>query len=211
MTELNCEGLRDAAPELALGVLSGRERAEAIAHLQDCPACEQFVRELSVVGDRLVALVPGAEPPVGFEQRVLDRLGIARRRRWRRRWLAAAAVLVAIGLAAAGWTLRGALVDRDVRDFASATITSDGHPVGEVFAYSDLRSWLYVELSSPRATGTVSCQVRLGDGRTMTVGTFPVSAGSGQWAVPAPIMGERLVEVRILAEDGSLLGTATFG
>jgi hypothetical protein len=45
----------------------------------------------------------------------------------------------------------------------------------------------------------------------MTVGSFPVSAGSGQWAVPAPASEAHLVEVRILAEDGSLLGSARFG
>lgn len=210
MAELDCGRLHEVGPELALGVLDGRDRARAIAHLQDCPACEQHVRELSVIGDRLVLLVPGAEPPVGFEQRVLDRLGVPGRRRWRRRWLAAAAVLLAIGLAAAGWAVRGAL-HTDEPDFASAMITANGAPVGEAFAYSDHRSWLYVELSSPTATGTVSCEVRLDDGRTLTVGTFPVAAGSGQWAVPAPISGAHLVEVRIRAEDGTLVGAAHFG
>jgi hypothetical protein len=210
MAESGCERLHEVGPELALGVLAGRDRAQAIVHLQDCQPCEQHVRELSVIGDRLVLLVPGAEPPVGFEQRVLHRLGLQRRRPWRRRWLAAAAVLVAVALAAAGWVLHGA-TRTDERDFSSAMITANGVPVGEAFAYSDRQSWLYVELSAPRASGTVSCEVRLDDGRTMTVGSFPVSAGSGQWAVPAPASEAHLVEVRILAEDGSLLGSARFG
>src|SRR5947199_5423679 len=134
MAELGCERLHEVGPELALGVLSGRDRADAIVHLQDCPVCEQHVRELSVIGDRLVLLVPGAEPPVGFEQRVLDRLGLpARRRHWRRRWLAAAAAVLAVGLGAAGWAVHGALqteggftTDAVAGNGSTAAITADG-------------------------------------------------------------------------------------
>lgn len=214
MAELECARLHELGPELALGVLSGRERAQAVAHLQDCPSCEQHVRELSVIGDRLVLLAPSAEPPVGFEQRVLDRLGLPERRRpWRRRWVAAAALLLALGLAAGGWVLHATLdAERGFTSVASngttAALTDEGTRVGEVFLYSDRRSWLYVEVSSPKVSGTVLCQARLTDGRTVTVGTFPVSAGTGQWAVPAPVTADRLAEVRLLAEDGSIVGAA---
>jgi hypothetical protein len=211
MAELDCAQLRELGPELALGVLAGRDRAVAIAHLQDCPACEQHIRELSAVGDRLVSLVPGAEPPVGFEQRVLARLGLAHphRRRWRRWVTAAAAVLVAAALATAGWALRGTL--HNDHDLATATITAGGSQVGEVFADTDRRPWLYVDVSAAQFHGTVTCQVQLADGRSLTVGSFPVNAGSGQWAGPAPLEGVQLTEVRLLAEDGSVLGSAHFG
>lgn len=210
MAELHCAELRELAPELALGVLAGRDRALAIAHLQDCSACEQHVRELSVVGDRLIGLVPGAEPPIGFEQRVLARLGLTHRRRWRHWLVAAAAVVAAAAIAAAGWFLRGA--PGNDHDLASAMLTADGGTqVGEVFAYADQRSWLYVDLSSAQASGTVSCQIQLADGRTLTVGSFPVSAGSAQWAGPAPLSDAQLQEVRILADDGRIVGTAHFG
>lgn len=72
----DCTRLHELAPELALGVLTGEERAEARKHLATCADCREYVLELTSVGDGLLALVPGAEPPVGFEDRVLSRMGI---------------------------------------------------------------------------------------------------------------------------------------
>lgn len=68
--DANCERLREVGPELALGVLPGRERAEAVAHLDRCADCREYVRQLTGVGDRLVGLLPDREPPPGFETRV---------------------------------------------------------------------------------------------------------------------------------------------
>lgn len=136
MSELNtmsCDELADVAAELALGVLTGRERAQAIEHLDRCDACREHVRQLALTGEELLGLLPGIEPPAGFETRVMDRLGSSGRRRPRiaaehrlrparehrlgpagkrpsrtRRMLAVAAValaVVAVGLG--GWGLRG--------------------------------------------------------------------------------------------------------
>jgi hypothetical protein len=79
MSELNdmtCPELADVAAELALGVLTGRERAIAIAHLNRCEACREDVRQLMATGEQLRELLPPAEPPAGFETRVLERLGL---------------------------------------------------------------------------------------------------------------------------------------
>jgi hypothetical protein len=76
MNEMSCAMLADAAAELALGVLTGRERADAIEHLDRCEACREDVRKLMATGDGLLGLVPAAEPPAGFETRVLNRLGL---------------------------------------------------------------------------------------------------------------------------------------
>lgn len=72
---MGCDELADVAAELALGVLTGRERAEALAHLAQCPACRENVRQLAVTGEELLELLPLSEPPPGFETRVMDRLG----------------------------------------------------------------------------------------------------------------------------------------
>ena len=79
MSELNetgCAEFADAAAELALGVLTGRERARALAHLDQCEACRENVRQLTVTGEELVGLLPAIEPPAGFETRVMERLGL---------------------------------------------------------------------------------------------------------------------------------------
>jgi len=73
--EMTCAELANVAAELALGVLTGRERAEAVAHLDWCEDCREDVRQLMATGEGLLALLPEREPPAGFETRVLDRLG----------------------------------------------------------------------------------------------------------------------------------------
>ncbi len=82
MSVYSCAQLRDVAAELALGVLGGAERAEAIMHVNGCARCQALVNELTEVADALPLLAPEIEPPVGFEQRVLSS-GRARRRRTR--------------------------------------------------------------------------------------------------------------------------------
>ena len=77
MDEMSCDEFAEVAAELALGVLTGRERAAALAHLNGCESCREQVRELTMVQDELLALLPSQEPPAGFESRVLERLGLS--------------------------------------------------------------------------------------------------------------------------------------
>jgi anti-sigma-K factor RskA len=77
LNEMGCADFADAAAELALGVLTGRERARALSHLDRCDACRENVRQLTVTGEELVGLLPAIEPPAGFETRVMERLGLA--------------------------------------------------------------------------------------------------------------------------------------
>jgi hypothetical protein len=74
--DMTCAELADVAAELALGVLTGRERALAVAHLEKCDACREHVRQLMATSEQLLELLPPAEPPAGFETRVLERLGL---------------------------------------------------------------------------------------------------------------------------------------
>lgn len=74
MTPLRCSELRDMAPEVALGLLTGEERALALAHLEGCAACRAEVASLAGVADELLLTGPEAEPPEGFDRRVVGRL-----------------------------------------------------------------------------------------------------------------------------------------
>lgn len=60
--------------EVALGVLDPEERTTVLSHLAGCPACREELLELSAVADRVAAQAPPAEPPAGFEDRVLARI-----------------------------------------------------------------------------------------------------------------------------------------
>lgn len=125
--DMTCEQLHEVGAELALGVLSGRERAEAAAHLDLCADCRECVEQLVLVGDGLLGLLPGIEPPAGFEGRVARRLSQAqaardghetarglglRREGFRRRVrlrIASAAAVLALGCGFGGWALGTAI------------------------------------------------------------------------------------------------------
>jgi hypothetical protein len=113
MTEMDCARADDAAAEFALGVLPGRDRAQLIAHVEECAGCRARLADLADLADNLIALVPAAEPPPCFETRVLAAVGALpaaapRRRRWPRTVSRAlAAVVLAAVVAMGGWSARG--------------------------------------------------------------------------------------------------------
>lgn len=73
---MECDELVGVAAELALGALTGRERADALAHLDQCEACREHVRRLTMTGEELFGLLPSCEPPAGFEIGVMARIGL---------------------------------------------------------------------------------------------------------------------------------------
>jgi anti-sigma-K factor RskA len=221
MSELNsmsCAEFHDSAAELALGVLTGRERAEALTHLDHCEACREHVRQLATIGEEVLGLLPFAEPPAGFETRVMDRLGLAapapqplrhRRRRpvWGhefspRRALAAAAVVVALlGAALGGWGLHASTAPAASSALTSATMiaAADHDNVGEVYVYSGDQHWMYMSVDLESGNDTVICQLVDSNGHITTVGSFRLADGYG-----SPV-GARLVTA-----NGTVLATASF-
>ena len=104
---MDCDGLAEVAAELALGALTGRERAQAIMHLDGCGTCREHLRRLALTEEDLPGLLPGCGPPAGFETGVIGRLGFTRRHRrqppTRPRWMlatAAAAVEAVVAVVA---------------------------------------------------------------------------------------------------------------
>jgi len=69
-----CEIFASVAPELALGSLTGSDRATALAHLENCEECAALLAELSAAADALLLAAPEADPPAGFEVRWLSRV-----------------------------------------------------------------------------------------------------------------------------------------
>lgn len=219
LDEMSCDEMAGMAAELALGVLTGRERARAIAHLDRCEPCRETVRELTETGEGLLALVPSREPPAGFESRVVARLGIAERRPKRtRRMLAVAAVALAVvasGLG--GWGLRGATSSpaagtaRTAASLYSAPLTTAGHrTAGTVYLYDGNPRWLYMSVRVGSANGAVVCQLVSRDGHVTTVGSFRLTGGYGYWASPEHVDPDNVKEARLTTPNGTVLATASF-
>lgn len=211
--EPGCDEFGRVAAELALGVLPGFERAEALAHLDRCPACRTAVARLAETRDRLLAAVPEADPPAGFERRALAGLGRGGRRA-RRRTAVAAAVL-AVALVAAGWLLgRAGAPSADTPgpaavavgggELAAAELTSGGRPVGWAYAHPGPGSFVYVALD-PRtvAAGRVSCSLHRPDGSQVGLGTFAVAPDYAYWAVPVPLDAAALRGAELVLRDAA--------
>lgn len=182
-----CDAVRALAPEVALGALAGTERAAVLAHLAGCDACRDVVADLSRVADRLLLAAPPAEPPPGFESRVLDRLAetgapVVRAPRWRRLVALAAAVVLVLAGMAAGWVAAGA--DDPGPLVAAPMQDAEGDDVGRVFLYDGEQAWMFLTVDGwSDAWGAVPYQVRvdLVDGRRVLLDGAGLSAGGGGW------------------------------
>lgn len=228
MSDLSCVQMRELAAEMALDILAGYERATAQAHLNVCPSCRAYVSSLTQVSDRMLALVPGAEPPLGFEDRVLARMGMTPppARQPRRRWwpMAIAAAAAALVFGVGGWVIGAVTMEHavttteagespgsgaEVLRFANLR-TSDEHQVGQVFTYQGQPSWVYMAVSADPAVKWVTCELVRRDGTTVQVGMFLLNSGKGSWGAPLTADPGQMVGARLVTGDGSVLASATF-
>ncbi|MGH3853981.1 MAG: hypothetical protein ACRDR6_10900, partial [Pseudonocardiaceae bacterium] len=228
MTELTCPQCRELAPELALDVLTGTERARALAHLDRCANCRDIACALTVTADRLIELLPDAPPPAGFEQRVLTALTppTPSTRRW---WQPAAAVLFAVALAGAGgWALGGLTHDKAPAQgtaqpgersvmFApllTAEHQGSGSEVGQAYVYPGQPAWIYLSLKTGRhpTSGTVRCELVRGDGSSVPIGTFRLTKGYAAWgiALTAAVGHGPFAMAKVIDSSGDTLATAHF-
>src|SRR6202034_1069468 len=96
-----CVAVRDDLAALAVGTLTGRQRAELLVHLEGCARCAAELEELSAAADALITLIPDAEPPGGFAARTTALMRAepkVRQRPTLRRVIAIAAVVIALGI-----------------------------------------------------------------------------------------------------------------
>jgi anti-sigma factor RsiW len=215
-----CDAVHDELAELALGTLSGRARSEVLDHVTTCARCSAELQQLSAVADELLQLAPQIEPPVGFELRVAERLGLAavprRSRRRRAPLVAAAAALV---LVLVGATV-GVLASRDGSGSSGnrpaiaaplrAELTSQGRTVGDVSVSNDRPAWMYVTLDGMRFSGTVRCVLTLTGGAIQTAGVFRLTGDYGAWGVPLHVAPDDVRTVEVVDDNGAVLAAARF-
>jgi anti-sigma-K factor RskA len=192
VSALSCADVRELAPELALGILSGAERAEVVLHVNGCARCLASVAELTEAADAIPQLAPEAEPPPGFEAGVLHRLG-ERERRTRRRWIAAAAA-VAAGAMIVSVTVVRVIDAKDTTPVAATGTTTPavGEPVPVAMQGGPLNlaaGWAFVNDQHGVAvsvdygipSGSYAVQVVPTRGEPTAIGTIEVVDGRGHW------------------------------
>jgi hypothetical protein len=185
--------------------------------------CEQFQAvsaelALGEVADDLAALTPRAEPPPGFESRVMAALASRpktaplRRRAPRRAQLVAAAVAAAVLIGGGGWIVGHtsshppAVADAQL---ASADLVAGGHPVGQVVLATGDDPWVSMAVDSNLGHQTVVCQLRDQQGQTITVGSFTLNSGYGYWAAPVPASASSITAAQLVDTAGHVLATAS--
>lgn len=204
----------DDLADLALGHVGGERRAALAEHLLACPTCRQEHGALVASIEEVVVTAPSVQPPLGFDQRTLARIGVgatsAPASGGRRRWpaLAAAAALVVV-LAVGGATLTLAGDDGPSDDRVAALVTDEGRDVGTATVTEvDGEPVLVVGLAVGAEGATYTCRMRFADGSTLDTAPWAAAPGAG-WLVPLPTDRGPLTAIELTAPDaGSPWSTA---
>jgi hypothetical protein len=186
VSALSCAEVRELAPELALGILGGAERAEALLHVNGCARCQAHVAELTEAADVIPQLAPEAEPPAGFEDRVLRRLD-ERERRTRRRWIAAAVAVAAAAMILSVTVVR-VIESNDTQitnQAASAPVAvameGGAGPVTAGWAFVNDHHGVAVSVDYGIPSGKYAVQVTPTRGTSTSIGTMEIVDGRGNW------------------------------
>jgi hypothetical protein len=225
-----CDEYSENLAELALGILTGRDRAATLAHVDTCAHCADELEQLAHSADAVLSVAPELEPPVGFEVRLFDRMGVAdappraepsgltpfRRVARAPRWiLAAAAAVVALGVglgigsSIGGGTPRTTSATSSHDLVGQATLTADGSAVGNVVTYGGKSPWMIVTLADSSANGRIFCEVVTADGVVHKVGAFSATYGYAAWDAPLPVAPQDVREAEVVSSNGAVIATAS--
>jgi hypothetical protein len=223
--------MRDLAAEIALGIVDGAERADALRHLSTCAECRRLVEQLSQVADELLVLAPVQEPPPGLESRVVQAMGLQesppRRRLARRlspRWLAlrlgsalATAAVTAAALIAVyhddhqtAERYRGILDQAGGQYFLAEPLADEtGARGGVAFGYEGSPSWLLLTVEPAHRDAVTSGELVIIDGRKIALPSLELDR-KGSWGGALPVNLYKVASIRLLGEHPREILQASF-
>jgi hypothetical protein len=223
----------DLLLDLALGDVPEPDKELLTQHLSTCPECKDRYDAVHSSIELALPAAPRVQPPPGFDQSVLEamgmtgatsgrdrdalasspesgeihRYGLRRRRGYVLVALAAAAIGVVIGL---GGSLAAGGFDDDppamIEALGTPLVTADGETVG-MATLSYLGDQRVVVVAATGGGGsTYECRLRFPDGRTSTLGEWAVPDTGSTWVMPAPYTGTMTVE--LVNDSGAVWSTA---
>lgn len=212
MTDTGCDVARESLAELALGTLRGEELRQVSSHVEQCRDCRREVTSMLPVASQLLELIPGTEPPLGFDRRVLSRVQQSdSSKAWfsrRRTVIMSIAAAAAIIFGVSGWLVgAGSSGQHRTRPELTAAFTNQGHQVGQIEAYGKPQ-WLTVTVHGTGISGPVTCQLVHGDGSVTTMGSFDLVGGSGTWSTPDPAGMANVSQARLVDSSGAVIAVA---
>lgn len=208
--------------ELALGQLGEPYRTPLMQHLATCPQCRGDYDDILAAVDATLPAAPQIAPPIGFEQRVMSRIGAlataeatprppGRRLRGRLLLAAAAVVLAALAGGAAAVAIWGdddAAREPVLTADSAALRKGNGKIVGTAAPSSvDDKPVIVVSISDPPVGVEYHCRVMLGDGRTVDSASWTdEDPGGSTWIIPVP--EGHVVNLEVVTNDGRVWSSA---
>jgi hypothetical protein len=211
---LTCDDVVVLAPELALGVLDGSERAQVLSHLDSCDSCRHLVDDLATTIARVVAAAPGIDPPPGFDRQVVARLAPlvpkepAHPRR-RRLVAGLGALAVAASLSLAGFLVASGGDSGPATRRAAITSAGDWAR-GDVLVVDAHPTWVTMRVSVDYEAKNLHCELALADGQVVKLGTFHEVGGAWEWGGTIPAKASDVVEARLVGADGTIVASGRF-
>jgi hypothetical protein len=207
---------------MALGKSTTTERRLILKHVRSCESCRAFLREMHEVADQVLFAAPSADPPPGFEQRVLNALGPHKSPRViQLRWVAFAAVF-ALTLGALWARLLPRIFESEQDRLAAQYIQAletlggkalyasrlesiTGEDVGSLFVYEGNPSWMFLTIEdAEKPTGELRVRVSLARGDPLLFDGLELLDGRGSLGLRLDVAVKQIREIEIIEETGQV-------
>ena len=223
MTDSECERIDALLPEVALGTVGAAERAQVLRHAFGCQRCRTALRQASEDADQLLLLVPAADPPPGFESRVLAGVGAPAvgpplpTQHRRRSEPAGLRLAVAVCLLLAGGLLTAVLPfghrfgaspgPRLAETRQAAFLDPQGQQVGASLLVNGRRVFVSLTIN-PAPAQSYRVMLDAADGRTIDVGTVRSVGGVCTWAHMVDAQLGDVAALRLIPTQGGATYTS---